>query len=367
MRYFFVMNLLAGLLSSCAYLSNEPMAQKESAPTPPTEASSYRLIEQGEFQKSLDAIDRDLLKNPIGPKTVTHQYAAGLALMGLARFDEAIDRFQIVLRQTEKSDNELFTQALYQRGKAFEAIGDDAKSLAAYFDVQKRKVYLEPEVADVEVPVRIAGVYMRQGQPQQADEYYKAADRGLEKLRRREDSAVWMPKALFNMGKSSPREVSRADFAGGLVAFKRSQGYLIRSMEFNRSPWSGRAAQELRWLLESAWRTVQAVDVDSSGDTLADLRSQQEARIEMALALDGSVTLIRKEFLPGLSEKSPYVVDFQSFLDQYERKLDSLISARPVQEGLTDEAQKRQGVLREGKVIDPQGTLEKKARVKGNK
>jgi hypothetical protein len=120
-----------------------------------------------------------------------------------------------------------------------------------------------------------------------------------------------------------------------------------------------RASKELEWLLESAWRTIESVEAVESEDRVASLKQQQDQRIEMGLVLDSSINGIKKEFIAGLSDKSPAVVQFQVFLESFEKKLDALIASRPVQEGLTPESQRRQGVLRDGVVVDPAGHLEK--------
>lgn len=351
------------VLSGCSLFEDEPDREPVVVGSLVVHSSAYKNIDEGRYQEAFDKLEAELTKNPIGPQTITHQYAAGLALMGLGRFDEAIERFQIVVTQTEKKDNQMFTEALYQKGKGYEAIGEDGKALAAFLDVLSRKRYLRQEVAEIEVPARIAGVYMRQRQPQQANAYYSRADKAFLRLKKAESSQSWMPKALFGMGKSSPREISFEDFDTGLVAFRRGQTYLVKCMEMNRAPWSERASGELKWMLESAWRTIESVKAsDDIEDVVAAMKSQQDKRIEMGLVLDATLSAMKKEFIAGVSDKSPHIVSFQEYLNGFEKKLDALIMSRPVQEGLTPEALKREGITREGKVIDPEGRLEKNKR-----
>lgn len=359
LQSFVALVLLSKLTLGCALLSNEP-EEKEgkgrivSAPS----SSAYQLIDQGQYQKALSRIDQDLKSQPIGPRTVTHQYAASLALIGLARFDEALERLDVVLKLTEKKDGQLFTEALIQRGRALEGVGNDARALAAYMDARSRKSFLKPEVAEVELPVRIANVYIRMNQSRTAEGFYRQADRALQKLSKQNSGAAWIPRALFNMGKSSPREIGTEDFKTGLVAFRRAQSYLVRSLEMGQEPWARRSREELEWSLQSAWRTIEAVPLISSGDSIADLRQQQDTRLEMALTLSAVVVGLQKDFLPGVSDRSPESSKFQEFLEGYQKRLDALLQTRPAQEGLTPEAQKRQGILRDGKVIDPEGRLE---------
>jgi hypothetical protein len=247
---------------------------------------------------------------------------------------------------------------LIQKGLALEGIGDNTGALATYMDANSRKSLLKPEVAEVELPVRVANVYIRMNQTNAAEKFYRQADRAFQKLAKQNSEANWIPRALFNMGKSSPREIRAEDFQTGLVAFRRSQGYLVRSLELAQEPWAKRSREELEWNLQSAWRTIEAVPLPKSGDPIADLRQQQDARLEMALTLNGLVTGLQKDFVQGVSDRSPESRKLLEFLEGYQKRLEALLQTRPVQEGLTPEAQRRQGVVREGKVVDPEGRLE---------
>ena len=59
------------------------------------------------------------------------------------------------------------------------------------------------------------------------------------------------------------------------------------------------------------------------------------------------------------AEGNPVLSATKKFIEDFEKKIDSLIATRPAHEGLTPPAQKLESLHREGRVVDPEARLEK--------
>lgn len=321
-----------------------------------------RALDKGDYEAAHTFFEKFLNKNPVSQFTPMAMFYDGLAQNELGQFADAANKFQTVIRLSEGKDYYLEAEALYNLGKSYEGLGEDPKALASLLDAERRAKYLSAQLANVEIPARIAGVYARQGQLAAADKYYNKAEDGLAKLKGKSsfEKQEWIPKALYGMGKISPRKITEQDFEGGLKSLRRSQSYLLRATEMNSSIWSTKAERELEFIYESAWDIIENYPLADDEDKLSALKQQQDKMISLGLILNGVLSQIKQEFIPGQESTNAPIQALHSFLDGFERKLDALISSRPVNEGLTPEAEKLQGIKRDGKVIDPEGLLEQK-------
>lgn len=321
-------------------------------------ARGIKHLEGAKYEEALDYFEQYLNENPVTDSTVNATFYSGLALEGLNRYTEAEQKFRTTLRLSEGRDAYMEAESLFQLGKTLEGQGDDAKALATYLDTDKRSKPLRRETAEVELPARIAAIYSRQLRPEVAEKYYKRAERALNKLRGKGKAPEWFPRSLYSMGKMSPRSITESDFDTGLKGMRRSQNYLLRSVESDHPIWSAKAEKELESIYDSAWRVIETYPLLEAEDRLMALKAQQNRMIEMGLILHGVMMELKQDFLPGEEDSNLFVAQLQDYLDGYTKRLEALLATRPVNEGLTPEGQRLESLRREGRVVDPAGILE---------
>ncbi len=357
--------ILCALIGLLNFACSSGARNAESAVTP--EQTQARLgiglqaLESGHYQEAHNFFEDFVQKNPVTRFTSQALYYDGVAQNELGAFEDAANKLQTVVRLNEDKDLYLEADALYNLGKSHEGMGNDEKALATLLDAERRSKFLSHQVADVEIPARVAGIYARQGQMELADRYYTKAENGLAKLKGKGsfEKQDWIPKALYGMGKITPRQISESDFESGLRSLRRSQSYLLRATEFNHALWSPKAEVEIEEIYKNAWSVIEAYPLADSEDKLAALKEQQNRMIELGLILSGVLSQLNQEFLPDQETVNPSVKKLKAFVAQFDKKIDALIGSRPMNEGLTPEAEKLDAVVREGKVVDPNATLEK--------
>lgn len=319
-----------------------------------------KFIEDGKYLEADSFFENYLTKNPVSSRVPQALFYSAIAKIELEQFQDAVNKLLAVQKLSEGKDQFLEAESLFHLARAYEGLSNDSKALAAYLDAERRSKFLKKELSEIEVPARIAGVYARQKNLEMADKYYAKADVGLSKVKDKSgnEKREWIPQSLFGMGKVSPRSITEADYDNELKSLRRSQGYLIRAIEFGHSKWSDRAEKELEFIYNSAWSVIESYPVKETDDKLAALKMQQERMIELGIVLNKVLNQLQQEFIPGDSSENQYIKKLKSFIEGFEKRLDALISSRPVQEGLTPEAQLREGLIRSGKVVDPEGKLE---------
>ena len=353
--------------AGCASEETQPEQPPIVAPVAVSEMNSgLDALEKAEYQSALDSFNGYLAKNPISQNTPNVTFYIGLCLEGLGRFEEAESKFRATMRLVQDRDSYLTAEALYHLARSYEGQGDDPKALATLLDTERRVKFLRREVGEVELPARIAAIYARQNQLEMADKFYSKADLGLKRLMGKgaAQAVEWIPRALYSMGKMSPRTLGEGDFDNGLKSLRRSQNYLMRAVDLSHRVWSKKAEEEIESIYSGAWKTIENLPLEETEDRLMALKKQQGRMIDMGLALNGALTALKQDFVPGREASNPHQRKLIAFLDSFEKRLDSLITSRPVQEGLTPEAQRLDGVIREGRVVDPEANLEKAPRPK---
>lgn len=349
------------VLSACGLSSKREKSEDAVESQGPSQISTgLKLFEDGKYEEAHKYFDAFLEKTPVSKVTPSALYYSGLAYLELGKFEEARDRFQSVLKLSDGKDSYMQAEALYQQSRVFEGLNDGAKALAFLLDAERRAQFLKRETATIEVPARIATLYARQNQEAIADRYYQRAEKGLAELKAAgvAGKTDWVARVLYGMGRISPRSVPASEFDGGLRSVRRAQGYLLRSVEENHSIWSARAQQEIEVIYNSLWKVIESTPLEPMEDKLAALRLQQDRMIEMGLSLNGALSQLQQEMIPGFEPGNQNLVKLKTYLEQYESRLEVLIASRPVTEGLTPEAMSREGIMREGRVIDPVGVLE---------
>lgn len=312
----------------------------------PTEApADYRAgvdaLQSGNFAGALDHFDRFTQQNSASPWSQAALLNSGRALEGLKRWSEAAARYRQVVGATTGRAPRLQAMALYRLSFCHEALGDDPQVVADLNDLISRSGSLPVEIAQGEMPARLAAAYARVGNFERAQEFYRRAEAGIAKLRQSSGSNLpaWLPETLFLMGESSRRQLSWADFESSLRPLARNQIYLLQSAELGQAPWSDKAADELIGIYNDLITTIEGAPLPT-GDPIVSRRRLQQMQWTRVGLVNDTLQDLRARMVPGAKTVAA-VVKIQSGLKAVEKRITHLLNERPAGEGLTAAAAAR--------------------------
>jgi tetratricopeptide (TPR) repeat protein len=370
---------LTSVLSSCGFIEKAPATRSRPSAkfidhtggrgvrlpqeAPAAFRQAMKEFDQGEYGKAQRLFEDFIVAHPTSSWTQSARFHSGRALEAMSRWSEAAERYRLVADATgNRNAPKLQAMALYRISHCREALGDDQHMVAALNDLLPRKSFLPREIAEAELPGRLAGAYARTGNFEKAVDFYMMAERGIRRLKSDPDEVLqpdWLPRTLFYMGAMSARSVGWEDFETALRPLARSQVYLLQTAELDAQPWAGQAADELMKIYGQLWNVIETASLAPGVDPLIGQRDLERRQWERAVLLQEILQELRSRALPedkGASEHSRAILEFGKDL---EGKIFALFSKRPTGEGLTPEAQMRRRGVR-GRVISPNDSLEKK-------
>jgi tetratricopeptide (TPR) repeat protein len=251
----------------------------------------------------------------------------------------AAQRFREVVRSSAGKYKHVEAQAFYHLSFMYECLGQDNKSIAALLDARKRGSDLSFSVAHAEIPARLAAAYARIGNRAKALEYFALADKGLKKIVAAEEGHRQhqiLAQSLFYMGQLNPAQRrAEGNPTAFLQALSLQQPYLLQSVEMNSQPWSQRAAEDI----ESAYDNIFKFKIENDGE-----RREFYTR---AIQVCNELIRIRSP------KKDKAIDDIYARVDDTLSKLNSEMAKVAERNRLTPEAQKRGGLKRQGRLVDP--------------
>ncbi len=280
-------------------------------------------------------------------------YNLGLSLEGLNKYSEAAENYKKVIELEQGKRGRDEADALYRLSICYEVIGDDTKMILALVQLQERPNFLNKDLAQIELPARLAAAYARQGNIKLADEYNHKAEAGL-KLRRRTpmkgDILIWLPKTLYSMGHIASRTIGANvdEFKNHIKALQWSQSWLLRCAELGEASnsYSKKGAEEILQSYNSALQAIETVKASNDPDMLKAAKFKQDNQRAMAGALDYSLQQLKDDRLAATSLNSEVSLIKQLFEDlmPIQKKIDAIIQSHDVQDQNTNEAKSREGL-----------------------
>ena len=128
-------------------------------------------------------------------------------------------------------------------------------------DAHKRSVNLPPDVAQAELPARLAAAYARIGEHAKAVQYFQEASSGLKKALTNSGTTAkiqqqFAARTLYAMGQLTARQRGlNADPKSYLKSLSIQQPYLLQSAEQAIKPDSQKAAEDLIFAYENLLKT----------------------------------------------------------------------------------------------------------------
>ncbi len=319
---------------------------------------AVRSLNAQDFKLARIQFTQFMQQNPASPWTQAAMLNTGRALEGEKRWQDAANRYHQVVAATTRAPS-LQATALYRLSFCHEALGDDPQVVVDLNDLYLRSSALPPEVAQGELPARLAAAYARVGNFDRAQEFYRRAETGIAKLRQASGTKIpeWLPKTLYLMGESASRRVTWTDFEPALRSFARSQVYLLEAAELNQVPWSGKSADELILVYETLMTTIEGAPIPE-GDPVISKRALQQMQWRRAGQLVDLLVELRARILPNSKSPAAPKAKILSSLSGIDHRINSLLNDRPAGEGLTESALSRKNSGRTLPSLSTDDTLE---------
>lgn len=314
----------------------------------PVFEKGLKALEKEQYAEAAAIFDRILVAKPASEADLVITYNSAAAYEGLGNCAKAAERYREIVRSSAGKYKNLEGNSLYRLSLMYECLGQDSKSITALLDAKKRGKELTVETRTAEIPARLAAAYARIGNRQKATEYFAEASEGLKKIvnqTQNHKQKELVARTLFLMGQlNSGQRSATVPPASFMQSVSMQQAYLLQAVEMDHPNWSKKAADDLKLAYDNIWKFQ--------------LESGEQRRDFYTRGLQ-AIQDLRKIRLPNASAN---VNAIYAHLDTVEGKLQAELSKVAEYNKLTPDAERREGLKRQGKLIDPPKDKKPKAR-----
>ncbi len=312
---------------------------------PETASSEFeqglRALEAEDYESAATIFDRLLVEKPASELDLVAIYNSGAAYEGLTKCKVAAERYRQVVRSSAGKFTRIEGEALFRLSVMYGCLGQDTKEITALLDARKRGKDLPPEIVDAEIPARLAAAYARIGNRTKALQFFTQASRGLKGVVKPRDGrkvqTERVARTLFLMGSLSPNQRrGEVDPETFLQSIAMQQPYLLQAMEMDHPVWSGKASDDLQNAYDNVWKFK---------------IEDPNKRREFYTRAVQTINELRKIRMP---RPEPRIDAVFAMLDKTESRLQTELSQVAEQNRLTPEAERRQGLKRTGRLVNPE-------------
>lgn len=309
-----------------------------------------KALEKQDYFEAAQIFDKLLLAKPATEKDLVITYNSGAAHEGLGHCGKAGDRYREVVRGSAGKFNQIEGLALFRLSLMYECQGQDTKAIAALLDAKKRGKELSFETLNAEIPARLAAAYARIGNKQKAVEYFTQAGEGLKRIvgqTANHKQKEILARTLFLMGQlSSTQRLAQVSPESYMQSLSMQQPYLMQAVEMEQKNWSSRAAEDLILAYDNIWK-FRLPDPERQRDFYTrGLQAVQE---------------LKRIRLPNSSAD---VNAIYAHVEKQEALMQTELAKVAEINRLTPAAEAREGLKRQGRVVDVPGATSKKPKAK---
>lgn len=335
----FIISMVCVGIVGCATQKNEVMEPQVENSSQKEFERGMTALDNGQYDDAARIFDRLLVTKPATQYDLVVLYNSAAAYEGMGQCQKSLDRYREVVRSSAKKFAQIEALALFRSSLMYECLGQDTKTITALLDARKRKQHLQPEVVQAEIPARLAAAYARLGNRTRALHFFNQASQGLKGILKSEfgkKQTEVLGRTLFLMGQlNSSQRQAKSDPNTYLQSIAMQQAYLLQAIELDHELWSEKASRDLQLAYENIW--------------LFKFTNKEHQRKFYIRALQ-SIKELNKLRLPEPPARARLA--FEN-LDKVERQLQGELAKVAEITPLTPEAQKRQGLKQQGRLVDP--------------
>ncbi|ASD62219.1 tetratricopeptide repeat protein [Bdellovibrio bacteriovorus] len=332
------------LLSGCSLLGQRSQPDETQAVRATELAqitNAEKVLNNGSFDQSLILYKEFQGLHPQSTFLQAARLGEAQSLAGLERWQEALELYRDITVKTRNYQPEIAAQALYRMSFAYEAQGDDLRTVSTLLDAKKLGQYLPLETALAEIPARLAIVYGRQDREDDAVAYLNEAERGIEKVQAEKGTELpkeWLAKTYVQMGGVSTNQLGVQNFSAFVRGQKLVQIYLFRAVRLNDTNWSTRAKTRLQETYRDLFTVVES--------------QREQRRLQSALGAELLGLIDQAElYRPPTGQKmNSHETEFFAFLADVRKKTEDIVYTNDEVMGLTEESQRLNSLRRSGRV-----------------
>lgn len=313
------------------------------------------LLDSKRYEDAAKAFDKLRVETPATTLDFFVLLNSGIAYQSMGDCKTAADRYKTTVRVTNNKNPQTQAMARLRLSDVLSCEGNDRLAIINLVELYKNRRYLPVEVAEAEVPARLAAAYARAGNKKTAEKYFKDAEEGFRKVSSQNKLAGQRPtlaKTLFLMGNMShldPMKISGEDY---FVSVDSLQGYLFRAVEMDVDNWSDLSMDQLQEAYQKVWLFIDREG--RSNETAPDLadRAVRLEKIKAARSALATMKELTNMYVPGKKPNKRMTELFGS-LDKTARQIEGYLAMNRVGNDLTNEAKRAKDVKQEGRLVDP--------------
>lgn len=314
---------------------------KEKKSAKPNQAQETKKL----YEEALNFMQRDNFKSAIRNfNIILNKYPASkyeqLVMYNLASSYESIDDckkagviYQKLVRSAQGNAPRTQAEALLRLSYVYECLGQDEKVISTLQDAYKRKEVLPIEVADAEIPARLAGAYARRGQHKLAKKYFEKARQGLKivnnQVRTPNKKKQLLAKTFYLMGSYAQLEIQKIGINKYIESLKTFQPYLLRAAEFTETKWSPKAIDEILYGYDNVWTAISKKK-----------NTENQKLVHSIEKVIVAINMLKLNRLSDPNEDSTITSLFKT-IDEKEEKFKRLLASMGPGLELTEEAKER--------------------------
>ena len=291
---------------------------------------------------------------PMGPNYYEKRWDQAVLLLKDQKYDEAEPVLKELYSAAQSASPELATRALFELGQINEKKGQWLTALSQFKECEGKKDQLPGFKAELELPSRLAGLYATLGELKTSELYARKVESNLQsymQLINITNQKAWWAETFYRMGSFPVEYVNAENWKDFARRFHSTSQYLIRSMEQGDSVWSEKSLELAQTFFKKSleFLTVIPSDVEENSVLLGSIVRERVNLLEEILQ---KIQLYK----PLNVEKSTTVTQFYKLAEQYQAQVKTSLYQIKDSAPLSRESQKRNGIERVGKLINPSGT-----------
>lgn len=287
-----------------------------------------------------------------GPSHYDALWSQSLESIKESKLEEAEASLKELYSSAQIADPELSTRALFELAQIEERRGAWLSALSKFKECEAKKQYLPGFKSQLELPSRLAGLYAAMGELTLSEAYAKKAEMNLQSYLMQVglvNQKSWWAETFFRMGSFPVQFMNDENWKEFSNRFHSTSQYLVRSMELSDPLWSERSFELTQSYFKKSLELLSYDSSDYQENTVLFGQKIKE-RINLLQAIIQKIEMHK----PFDFESSRIVKTFYDSLALYESQLKFKIIQIKDSAPLSKESEKRNSILREGKLRDVQ-------------